>query len=110
MALIVDGMNVIGAVPDGWWRDRTGAMRRLLGKLAERGTDDIVLVLDGRERDLGDPGPVKVRWAAHADDLIAELAGPGDTVVTSDRELIERVRAKDAEVFPARAFRRELDG
>ena len=41
MALIVDGMNVIGSVPDGWWRDRTGAMRRLLRQL-EPGT---VLVL-----------------------------------------------------------------
>ena len=27
---LVDGMNVIGSKPDGWWRDRTGAMRRLL--------------------------------------------------------------------------------
>ena len=27
--LVVDGMNVIGSRPDGWWRDRAGASRRL---------------------------------------------------------------------------------
>ena len=30
---LVDGMNVIGSRPDGWWRDRTAAMRRLTGEL-----------------------------------------------------------------------------
>ena len=30
---IVDGMNVIGSRPDGWWRDRRGAMRRLVEEL-----------------------------------------------------------------------------
>jgi hypothetical protein len=105
MALIVDGMNVIGSVPDGWWRDRTGAMRRLLGRL-EPGT---VLVLDGEERDLGETRGVDVRWAPVADDLIATIAEPGDAVVTSDRGLIERLPA-DCQVIPARTFRRELDG
>jgi hypothetical protein len=33
---LVDGMNVIGARPDGWWRDRPGAQRRLAEKLAAR--------------------------------------------------------------------------
>ena len=27
--LIVDAANVVGSVPDGWWRDRAGAARRL---------------------------------------------------------------------------------
>jgi predicted RNA-binding protein with PIN domain len=110
MALIVDGMNVIGAVPDGWWRDRSGAMRRLLERLRALDRDDVVLVLDGRERDLGDPGPVTVRWAPHADDLIVALAQAGDTVVTSDRELAERVRAEGCQAVGARAFRGELPG
>ena len=105
MALIVDGMNVIGSVPDGWWRDRTGAMRRLLSQL-EPGT---VLVLDGRPRELGDAGGVDVRWAPVADDLIVEIAGAGDRVVTSDRGLIERL-PEGCQVVPARAFRAELDG
>lgn len=104
MALIVDGMNVIGCVPDGWWRDRTGAMRRLADQLAEL-DDDVVLVLDGRPRELG--VDLDVRWAPVADDLIAELAGPGDTVVTSDRGLVARL---DCQVTAARAFRERLDG
>ena len=110
MTLIVDGMNVIGSVPDGWWRDRTGAMRRLLGSLRALEEDGIVLVLDGRPRDLGDSGGVDVRFAPVADDAIAALAGPADTVVTSDRELVERVRARGAKVIGATAFRRRLGG
>jgi predicted RNA-binding protein with PIN domain len=109
MALIVDGMNVIGARPDGWWRDRTGAMARLVAQLDALG-DETLLVLDGRPRDVGRAAGVEVRWAPVADDLIAELAAAGDTVVTSDRALAERVRARGAEVVGAAAFRRRLDG
>ena len=52
--LVVDGMNVIGSRPTGWWRDRPGAARTLLRQLqglrAQHATsgDDLVLVLDGR--------------------------------------------------------------
>lgn len=104
MALIVDGMNVIGAAPDGWWRDRTGAMRRLATLLAEL-DEDVVLVLDGRPRELG--ADLDVRWAPVADDLIAELAGPTDTVVTSDRGLAARLGCP---VIGARSFRERLGG
>lgn len=109
MALIVDGMNVIGAVPDGWWRDRTGAMRGLVARLAARG-EDVVVVFDGRPRDLGAPEHVSVRFAPVADDLIADVCVPGDTVVTSDRGLAERVRARGGRVVAARTFRAGLDG
>ncbi len=30
MHWVVDGMNLIGSRPDGWWRDRAGARRRLV--------------------------------------------------------------------------------
>ena len=33
MTLFVDAMNVIGSRPDGWWRDREGAMRRLVSEI-----------------------------------------------------------------------------
>ena len=49
--LVVDGMNVIGSTPDGWWRDRDGAARRLLERLqvlARRPGPAVTLVLDGR--------------------------------------------------------------
>ena len=32
--LIVDAANVVGSVPDGWWRDRRGAAERLRDRLA----------------------------------------------------------------------------
>jgi len=106
---IVDGMNVIGSRPDGWWRDRPGAMRRLAGELdrwAGAEQERVTLVLDGRERDLGEHANVEVRFAPVADDLIAEIAGPGATVVTSDRGLIERLGG--AEVEGPKTFRERL--
>jgi len=33
LVVIVDSANVVGARPDGWWRDRLGATRRLLDQL-----------------------------------------------------------------------------
>jgi hypothetical protein len=44
--LVVDAANVVGSVPDGWWRDRPGAARRLAGR--------IVAVLVARPEDLLD--------------------------------------------------------
>jgi hypothetical protein len=109
---IVDGMNVIGSRPDGWWRDRTGAMRALAGDLARwvaGGDERVTLVLDGRERDLGEHPGVEIRWAPVADDLIAELVAgePDACVATSDRGLIARLGG--AHVEGAKAFRERLD-
>ena len=118
---IVDGMNVIGSRPDGWWRDRRGAMRRLvdeLGSLARASGEPVTVVLDGRPFDL-DGGLVEVRFASRrgpnaADDDIAAIVAadpePGDLlVVTSDADLERRVREHGAAVEGAGAFRRRLD-
>ena len=123
--LVVDGMNVIGSRPDGWWRDRDGAVRRLHGRLAALARDDdetVTLVLDGRPLDdlpEGEHEGIDVRYARRrgrdaADDRIVELVReatePGTiTVVTSDRELAQRVRAVGAEVIGAGALLRRLD-
>ncbi|GAA3071443.1 hypothetical protein GCM10020254_14050 [Streptomyces goshikiensis] len=49
--LIVDAANVVGSVPDGWWRDRRGAAERLRDLLAERDAgEEIVLVVEGAAR------------------------------------------------------------
>jgi hypothetical protein len=105
--LVVDGMNVIGSRPDGWWRDRRGAQRALVQRLGELG-EPVTVVFDGRPHET-DPAPgVEVSFAAHADDDIAALAGPGVRVITSDRGLAERVRAAGGEVQPAKAFRDRL--
>lgn len=50
--LIVDGANVVGSVPDGWWKDRAGAARRLHERLlvADTSYDVVVLVLEGQAK------------------------------------------------------------
>jgi predicted RNA-binding protein with PIN domain len=118
---LVDGMNVVGARPDGWWRDRGAAMARLAAALdafARETGEPVTVVFDGRPRDLG-AGGVDVRFASRsgpnaADDDIAALAAadadpPSLRVVTSDATLADRVGAAGAEVIGAGAFRRRLD-
>lgn len=117
--IVVDVANVIGSVPDGWWRDRAGASERLLvelARLADAGVDatvldlpehtwfpHIVAVVEGQARAVADiPGLVIVRADAAGDDAIlaeaARAAERGDrvTVVTADRELQARVGARGA--------------
>ena len=122
--LVVDGMNVIGARPTGWWRDRDGAVRTLLARLqrlADVSSDEVVLVLDGRPLpDLpeGDHGGVRVLYATRAggdaaDDRIRDVAtasaGVPVVVVTSDRALAADVEARGAEVRGATALIRQLE-
>jgi predicted RNA-binding protein with PIN domain len=124
--LVIDGMNVIGSRPDGWWRDRDAAVRRLvvrLRALARSSGDDVTVVLDGRPLgDLPEGGHdgVEVEYARRAgrdaaDDRIVDLVGahpdPGELdVVTSDRELARRVRALGAAVTGAGTLLGRLDG
>ena len=112
---IVDGNNVMGSRPDGWWRDRAGATRRLVEQIADWADGDVVVVFDGRAPD-GFPAPprVEVRFAERggrdaADDVIAALVATDPDpaslhVVTSDAELARRVREHGADVSGARGF------
>ncbi len=107
---LVDGNNVMGSRPDGWWRDRHGAMQRLVNQLddfAASTGDDVAVIFDGRGKDL-QATHAHVAFAPHADDALTHHARPGLTVVTSDRELAARVRAKGAAVEGAAAFLRRL--
>ena len=122
MSWIVDGMNVIGSRPTGWWRDRPAAMRELVQELdafAGATGERVTVVFDGRPFDL-DGGPsVTVAFASRAgqnaadDDIAALVEGTPDpagvTVVTSDSELAGRVRSGGAAVVGAGAFRRRLE-
>ena len=107
--LIVDAMNVIGSRPDGWWKDRRGAMVRLAESLRAL-PEEVTVVFDGRPWDGAprDGSGLTVRWAPVADDVIAALASPGVEVVTSDAELATRARARGARVTGAGALRRRL--
>ncbi len=107
--IVVDAANVVGSRPDGWWRDRPGAARRLHTALADAltGDADVVLVLEGRARAGVEAGRVDGVRVIHAprsgdDEIVAvvsatsrEGVGPV-TVVTSDRGLRERVEALGA--------------
>jgi hypothetical protein len=108
MPVIVDGMNVIGSRPDGWWRDRQAAQRKLVLSLGALG-EPVTVIFDGRPHETEPADGVEVAFAPHADDAIAARAAPGVTVVTSDRGLAERVRAAGGDVEPAKAFRDRLD-
>ena len=45
----VDASNVVGSRPDGWWRDRTGATRRLVAALEARGGEGVRVVTSDAE-------------------------------------------------------------
>lgn len=112
--IVVDGANVVGSVPDGWWRDRAGAAARLRDNLASvpaAGLSDVpapvevVLVVEGRARDVAQaPGGVRVeRATGSGDDKIIELvrataAERRTIVITADRGLRDRALALGAEV------------
>jgi predicted RNA-binding protein with PIN domain len=116
--LIVDGNNVLGSRPDGWWRDRAAATRRLvaaLGAWSARAGEDVVVVFDGAPPPglIAPPG-LDVRFAPSADDAIAALVAAAPAaerlrVVTSDAELARRVRAHGADVVGAGRFRDRID-
>lgn len=133
--LIVDGANVVGARPDGWWRDRPGAARRLAGRLVavlstepevlaeglgwDAGAGVIVhLVLEGAAAGIDDlpthPHLDVVHAPADGDstiaDLAAELAAEPVLVVTADRGLRDRVHAVGAATVGAGALQRVLPG
>ena len=103
--LIVDGANVVGSRPDGWWRDRAGAAHRLHEAIAKADLnhDVVVLVLEGdakRGQPVGEDGASHtVHAPGSGDDAIVEQVRTRSTdgndvvVVTADRALRERVAA-----------------
>jgi hypothetical protein len=110
--IVVDGANVVGSVPDGWWRDRAGATARLRDALAAAGPgalkgasddDELVLVVEGAARTVpAVPGVRVVAADRSGDDAIVDLLrreGTGDeVVVTADRGLRDRVTELGARV------------
>lgn len=96
VVVVVDGANVMGSRPNGWWRDRSGAAARLHADLAHLAAGDgvvveghaampagFVLVLEGAARGAmaaieaaGAPGPVGDDLAA-----LASAAAPGEVCV-----------------------------
>jgi uncharacterized protein YaiI (UPF0178 family) len=122
MHRVVDAMNVIGSRPDGWWRDRAGAIERLVAQLerwAARSGERVTVMLERRPRAALPVELVAVEWATEpgrdaADrEILRRLEGwlgEGEvTVVSSDRDLAARARAAGAAVEPSSRFRAELE-
>jgi ADP-ribose pyrophosphatase YjhB (NUDIX family) len=132
-AVVVDAANVVGAVPNGWWKDRAGAADRLLARIAALGDEGVaaaaldlpeqtwfpewVVVIEGKARAATDAtGVAVVRAPASGDDaIVAEAerllaAGRTVSVVTSDRELAGRATQSGATPRGARWLLDLLDG
>ena len=122
MRLFIDGMNVIGTRPDGWWRDRDAAMAKLVDRLerwSAASGDDVTVVFERK------PGPgvssplVEIAYAPKpgrdaADHEIARRVrnddDPGSIrVVTSDLMLADMVRGYGATVEPSSPFRDRIE-
>ncbi len=122
MRWFVDGMNVIGTRPDSWWKDRHGAMVRLvhlLEKWAAESGEDVVVVFEQPPRP---PIRSSVIEVAHAprprrdsadDEIVRRISSEGEPgavrVVTSDLWLVDRVRAAGATVESADSFRTRIE-
>lgn len=122
MRWLVDGMNVIGTRPDGWWRDRDAAMLRLVDMLerwAAAEGEEVAVVFERKPSPPIRSTVIEVLHAPRpkanaADDEIVRLlraeANPsGIRVVTSDRWLADQVWAAGASVEGSETFRTRLD-
>lgn len=136
-AVVVDSANVVGSVPDGWWRDRAGAAERLLERVRHwqaRGVDAealglpgahwfpaVSIVLEGQAKGAARPADesgagIRVVLAPGEgdDEIVAETqrrigAGEQVVVVTSDRGLAARVSTVGARVVGAGWLLDQLD-
>jgi predicted RNA-binding protein with PIN domain len=115
-------MNVIGSRPDGWWKDRGGAMAALVERLdrwASVQGDAVTVVFERPPSNAITSSMVEIAHAPEAaansaDDEIVRLVDADDRahdirVVTSDKALADRVRTLGASVVPAARFRDLVD-
>jgi hypothetical protein len=115
-------MNVIGTRPDGWWKDRHGAMVRLADQLerwAEGCEDQVTVVFEEAPQPPIASRTIEIVSAprptpnAADDEIVQRLESdpnPGEVrVVTSDKDLVERVRELGAAVEPASSLRGRIE-
>ncbi len=119
---IVDGMNVIGSRPDGWWKDRGRAMVALVDSLdrwASVQGDHVTVVFERPPATAITSSVIEIAYAPKAaadsadDEIVRRVradARPDDIrVVTSDKGLSNRVASLGASVHPAASFRELVD-
>ena len=82
MHWIVDAMNVVGSRPDGWWRDRAGALAALVEQLqrwAVQGGHQVTVVLER-------PMPLE-------SELVTVVCAPRAAPNSADDEIVRLVRS-----------------
>jgi hypothetical protein len=93
--LVVDAANVVGSRPDGWWRDRAGAARRLAGSIVAvlvARPEDLVERLDGTVPTSAETAGSDLAEAAVQVHLVLEGAA-GDVDDLPTHPLLDVVRA-----------------
>jgi len=127
LTIVVDSANVVGSRPDGWWRDRLGAARRLrdqLAHVARHGIDAaslpagvsggglvrllprVVLVVEGDARPLAGEQVSAAWWDAAV--TIHAAARDGDTAIVGHSEQLQAAGAQTLVVTADRELRRRL--
>ena len=121
--VFVDGNNVMGSRPDGWWRDRAEAARRLVAEIIPLalGHGGVwTIVFDGKEPPARPPSPecLTVTHTGHgrrdgADDRIVELVDAlpdwaESLVCTSDAKLRTRLKALGTQVVGSGTLLRQI--
>jgi predicted RNA-binding protein with PIN domain len=105
---LFDGSNILHA---GAFHDRRALVDRLASFVALQGVRGIV-VFDGQGVDEAH-GPLEVRYAAHADDILERLAAEHRerervVIVSSDRA-VRQTAGQEVSQVPAQRFLDELD-
>lgn len=114
LRLLVDTANLLGARPDGWWRDRAGATERMLLHVRAAIPRTVALpdgsygwvsaveaVLEGAARHVQVGGVLMHRAHGSGDDELVRVAHGAHLVVTADRGLRARLPADVAVLGPS---------
>ena len=108
MLYLFDGSNILHA---GAFRDRRALVDRLASFVALQGARGVV-VFDGQGTE-ETHGPLEVRYAAHADDVVERLAaehrGRERVVIVSSDRTIRQTTGQEVSHVPAQRFLGELE-
>jgi 8-oxo-dGTP diphosphatase len=99
LTIIVDAANVMGSRPDGWWRDRAGAARRLVDQIGELALSGVTRLPESV------PAPAIDRWFPHfvvvlegAAAAMTDAGGSGEAGQDSQPRIVRARGSGDDEI------------